>query len=168
MSNWARKKSGLYADGWDKVGSLIEYTPPILEVETEDFRAGGMDMSVPMDMGMAAMEASFTIGEDKDILSMFGIKKNGKKIPLYIRSHLENDITGEKKSVKEELRGIITKIDQGTKTSGSFTPMTVSIKLSYYKYEMDEQIIHEIDPLNLIRTIDGVDQLADTRASLGK
>ncbi|NAX00012.1 MULTISPECIES: phage major tail tube protein [unclassified Vibrio] len=168
MSNWARKYQGLYADGKEKIASLLEYTPPVPEVLTEEFRGGGMDMAISMDMGMAAMEASFSIGEDPDILALFGIKKDGKKVPFFIRSHLENDVTGAKKTVIEELRGLVSKIDHGTKSGGTFTGTTVTIKPSYYKYEVDGTIIHEFDPINMIRTINGVDQLAEARASLGK
>ncbi len=168
MSNWARKYQGLYADGKEKIASLIEYTPPVPEILTEDFRSGGMDMPVSMDMGMAAMESTFTIGEDPEILTLFGIKEDGKKIPFFIRSHLENDFTGETKNVIEELRGKVTKIDHGTKSGGSFSPTTITIKPMYYKYESDGTTIHEFDPVNMVRIINGVDQLASARASLGK
>lgn len=168
MSNWARKYQGLYADGKEKIASLIEYTPPVPEILTEEYRAGGMDIAISMDMGMAAMEASFTIGEDPDILALFGIKEDGKKVPFFIRSHLENDVSGATKTVVEELRGLVSKIDNGTKSGGSFTATTVTIKPSYYKYEVGGTTIHEFDPINMIRIVNGVDQLAEARASLGK
>lgn len=168
MSNWVRKYQGLYADGKDKVGSLLEYTPPVAEILTEEYRAGGMDMPISMDMGMAAMESGFTIGEDKDILSLFGIKVNGGVIPFFILSHLENDVTGEERSVVEEIRAKVVKIDNGTKTPGSVTPTSVTLKPQYYRYESDGTTIHEFDPINMVRTINGVDQLATARSSIGK
>ncbi|PNH90832.1 phage major tail tube protein [Vibrio diazotrophicus] len=168
MSNWARKYQGLYADGKEKIASLIEYTPPVPEVLNEEFRGGGMDMAISMDMGMAAMESSFTIGEDPDILALFGIKSEGKKIPFFIRSHLENDVTGDTKTVEEEIRGKVTKIDHGTKSGGSFTATTVTIKPTYYKYVSGGRTIHEFDPVNMVRIVNGVDQIAAARASLGK
>lgn len=167
MSNWARKYQGLYADGKEKIASLIEYTPPVPEILTEEFRSGGMDMPISMDMGMAAMEASFTIGEDPDVLALFGIKEESST-SFFVRAHLENDVTGGTKTVIEELRGKVTKIDHGTKSGGSFSPTTVTIKPSYYKYESGGTTIHEFDPINMVRTINGVDQLASARKSLGK
>ena len=168
MSNWARKYQGLYADGREKIASLLEYTPPVPTVITEDFRAGGMDMAISMDMGMEKLEASFTIGEDPDILGLFGIKQDAKQVPIFIRSHLENDITGEQKTVIEELRCKVVSIDMGTKTAGSFSPTTVTLSPMYYKYESGGKVIWELDPINMVRIINGVDQLAKARASLGK
>ena len=168
MSNWARKYQGLYADGKEKVGSMLEYTPPVPEILTEEYRAGGMDMPISMDMGMAAMEASFTIGEDEDVLNLFGIKKNSKEIPFFIRSLIENDVTGEKRQIVEEIRAKVTKIDNGTKSAGSFSATTVTLKPSYYRYESNGKVIHEFDPINIVRIINGVDQLADARVALGK
>ncbi|WP_019275459.1 phage major tail tube protein [Vibrio coralliilyticus] len=170
MSNFARKYQGLYADGREKVSSLLEYTPPVPTVITEDFRAGGMDMAISMDMGMEKLEASFTIGEDPDILGLFGIKQNGKQVPIFIRSHLENDITGEKHTVIEELRCKVVSIDMGTKTAGSVSPTTVTLSPMYYKYHIEQTgfVVWEIDPINMVRIVNGVDQLADARASLGK
>ena len=84
-----------------------------------------------------------------------------------IRSHLENDETGETKAVVEELRGIITKLVPGTKSGGAFQTTAFEIKLSYYKYESDGTTIHEIDPVNMVRIINEIDQLEEARANLG-
>jgi P2 family phage contractile tail tube protein len=166
MSNWVRKYQGLYIDSIQKVGSMIEYTAPVLEIITEDFRAGGMDAAVPMDMGMNPLTASFTAGEDADMLARFGIK-DGSKVPVFIRSHLEDEVTGATKTVIEELRGLLTKVDHGTKTSGAFQATTFEMKLFYYRYEADGSNVHEIDPVNMVRLINGTDQLVEARAALG-
>ncbi|MCV9986413.1 phage major tail tube protein, partial [Burkholderia pseudomallei] len=39
--------------------------------------------------------------------------------------------------------------------------------LSYYEAAIDGAVIHEIDAFNMIRVIDGVDQLAEVRKALG-
>lgn len=167
MSNFVRKYQALYIAGAQKVGSLTDYTPPVLEVLTEDFRSAGMDSPVPMDMGMAPMVASFTISEDPVVLGMFGIKVVGQMVPLFIRSHLEDEETGETKPVIETLRGIISKVDPGTKSAGTHQATTVEIKLSYYANLVGKVLIHEIDPKNMVRRINGIDQLAAARSSLG-
>ena len=170
MSNWVRKYQGLYADGREKISSLIEWTPPVPTIITEGFRAGGMDMEIDMDMGMEKLSASFTIGEDPDILGLFGIKQNAKQVPIFIRSHMENDITSEKHTVIEELRCKVVSIDMGTKSAGSFSPTTVTLSPMYYKYHIEQsgKVIWEIDPVNMVRIVNGVDQLTEARASLGK
>lgn len=170
MSKWTRKYQGLYADGKEKISSLIEWTPPVPTIITEGFRSGGMDMEIDMDMGMEKLSASFTIGEDPDILSLFGIKQNAKQVPIFIRSHLENDVTGDKHTVIEELRCKVVSIDMGTISVGSSSSTTVTLSPMYYKYHIEETglVVWEIDPINMVRIVNGVDQLADARASLGK
>lgn len=39
--------------------------------------------------------------------------------------------------------------------------------MTYYKLEIDGRVMFEIDPVNCVRVIDGVDQLAAERAALG-
>lgn len=166
MSNWARKYSGLFIGGRSKVGDVIDYTAPVLEVVTEDFRAGGMDMPISMDMGMNPIAASWTMGEDPDVLNLFGLKQNSDTA-VFVRSTLENDATGDVKQVEEELRGQITKVDPGSWAGGKFTPTTFEIKLRYYRKSIDGAIIHEIDPINMVRTVNGVNQLEKHKFILG-
>ncbi|AIW21358.1 phage major tail tube protein [Vibrio coralliilyticus] len=167
MSNWVRKKYGLYIAGRDKVGAIVDHTPPVLEVITEDFVSGGMDMPIPMDMGMNPISTSWTMGEDTDTLRLFGLIP-GKKVTVFVRGLLMDDESGDTKEVIEEYRGILTKIDRGTYSPNSSAPYTYEMKLSYYRYEVNGEDIHEIDPKNMIRKIDGVDQLAAARKALGK
>ncbi|WP_305817500.1 phage major tail tube protein [Photobacterium leiognathi] len=166
MSNWARKYSGLFIGGRSKVGDVVDYTAPVLEVVTEDFRAGGMDMPIAMDMGMNAISAGWTMGEDPDVLGLFGLKQ-GADMAVFVRSTLENDATGEVKQVVEELRGQLTKVDNGTWSAGKYTPTTFEMKLRYYKKIIDGTVIHEIDPVNMVRTINGVNQLEKHKFILG-
>ena len=55
---------------------------------------------------------------------------------------------------------------------GSWKPgdkgtLNVMMALSYYKLTHSGQVMIEIDPTNLVRIIDGQDQLQQTRAHLG-
>ncbi|MNR67663.1 Phage tail tube protein FII [compost metagenome] len=42
-----------------------------------------------------------------------------------------------------------------------------ALKLVYYKLEIDGRVMYEIDPINMIQVVDGVDQLAAERSALG-
>jgi P2 family phage contractile tail tube protein len=42
-----------------------------------------------------------------------------------------------------------------------------AIKAVYYKLEIDGRVMYEIDPLNMIQVVDGVDQLAAERSAVG-
>lgn len=166
MSKFVRKYNGVYIDGMDKVSDVTEYTPPKLTVITEDYRAGGMDMATPMDMGMEPMEATIVMTEDPSVLGLFGLR-GGRHVPIFVQSVLEDDDTGTITGQVEELRGKITSIDEGSKGAG-FQATTLTMKLTYYKRQIDGKTIHEIDPPNMVRVINGVDQLADYRRLLGR
>lgn len=167
MSKYIRKAQGLYIDGKEKIGSMTEYTPPVLEEITDDFRAGGMPVAVPVSLGLNPLSASISVTEDPEILTLFGVKRN-HHLAVFVRALIEDDETGDKKEVVEELRGKFTKVDRGTLNTGNINGTTMEMKLSYYKYEIDGKTITEIDPKNMVWIQDGEDMWADERAALGK
>lgn len=160
------KNINLFVDGRGYAGQLQDYTPPVLTVQTEDWRGGGMDAAEAMDMGMEPLESSFNlISYDREILAQFGVAE-GNEIPFTARGALES-VDGTVKSVIHKMRGKITVIDSGTWQPGQMAPMAVTVRLNYYSLEHDGQLIHEIDVRNMIRTINGTDRLAEIRAALG-
>ena len=64
----------LSVDGVGYAGRVTELTLPTLTIATEEYRAGGLDAPVEIDMGMEALTASFTLAEyDLDVLKRFGL-----------------------------------------------------------------------------------------------
>lgn len=160
------KNLNLFVDGRGYAGQIQDYTPPALTVQTEDFRAGGMDTSESIDMGMEPLEASFNlIAYDRDILSQFGLAA-GNDIPVTARGALES-YDGTVKAVVHKMRGKITSIDSGTWSPGAPAPIGITMRLSYYQTEHDGQVIHEIDVNKMTRIINGTDRLAEIRSALG-
>lgn len=161
------KDINLFVDGRGHAGKVDEFDPPKLTVKTEDFRPGGMDMPVKVDMGMEPMECKFTLSSaDRETLKLFGLVK-GEPTPLTLRGSQEDDRTGEAEAVVHHLRGRITEVDWGTWKPGEKGPCTLMAALRYYKVEVGGEVTIEIDPENMKRVIDGVDQLAERRAALG-
>lgn len=160
------KNINLFVDGRGYAGQLQDYTPPVLTVQTEDWRAGGMDAAEALDMGMEPLEASFNlIAYDRAVLAQFGVAE-GNEIPFTARGALES-VDGTVKPVVHKMRGKITSIDSGTWQPGQMAPMATTMRLHYYSMEHDGQVIHEIDIRNMIRIINGTDRLAEIRAALG-
>lgn len=156
----------LFVDGRGYAGNVSEYTPPALAVQIEDFRAGGMDAPLGLDMGMEALEASFILtAYDSDVLRLFGIK-SGLSTNLTARGSVES-FDGTVKAAIHRLRGRLVRVERGAWTPGQQAPVTINVRLEYFREELDGVLIHEIDIPNMTRIIDGVDQLADRRAALG-
>lgn len=160
------KNINLFVDGRGYAGQIDEYSAPDLSIQTEDFRGGGMDTSVAIDMGMEALETSFSlIAYDADVLSLFGVAE-GQQVPFTARGALES-YDGTVKPVIHTMRGRITKLARGTWKPGDKPSLQVTMRLDYYKEEVNGVLISEIDAVNMIRIVAGVDRLAAQRAALG-
>nr|VFK48182.1 MAG: hypothetical protein BECKTC1821E_GA0114239_11055 [Candidatus Kentron sp. TC]VFK50703.1 MAG: hypothetical protein BECKTC1821D_GA0114238_111715 [Candidatus Kentron sp. TC]VFK59839.1 MAG: hypothetical protein BECKTC1821F_GA0114240_10385 [Candidatus Kentron sp. TC] len=82
------KKMTLFVDGFGMAGKVAELTPPKLTMKTEEFRGGGMDVPVDIEMGMEKLEAAFTLkGYNAEVLKRFGLAP-GKQVPLTLRGSL--------------------------------------------------------------------------------
>lgn len=159
------KNINLFVDGRGYAGHVRSVTPPALTLQTEEFRAGGMDMPMDVTMGMEKMEASFELSTyDKDVLSMFAITE-GSNVPLTFRAALES-FDGTVTPVVMKMRGKITSIDPGTWTPGELAPLTATMTLTYFKQEHGGDVIHEIDVENMVRIINGTDALEAIRRAL--
>lgn len=160
------KNINLFVDGKGYAGQIDEYNPPDLTLTTEDYRGGGMDAPVAIEMGQEAMETSFSlISYDRDLLALWGIAE-GETVPLIVRGALES-FNGTVKPVRHEMRGKITSLGRGTWAAGQKPALTITMRLVYYRELHDGQVIHEIDIENMIRVVNGRDRLAAQRAALG-
>lgn len=160
------KNLNLFVDGRGYAGQIDEYNPPDLAIQVEDYRGGGMDAPVALDMGQEALETSFAlIAYDADVLALWGVAE-GQSVPFVARGALES-YDGTVKAVVHTMRGKITNIAPGTWSPGQKPAMTITMRLDYFKQEHNGVILHEIDVVNMIRTINGVDRLAQQRAALG-
>lgn len=161
-----RKNFNLFVDGRGYAGQVEEFNPPKLTLQTEDFRAGGMDLPIKITMGMDAMDCDFSLkAYDRDVLALFGVV-DGASVPLVVREALESH-DGTVTEVVRTMRGKITELDEGTSKPGTIPLLKVTMSLTYYKMQHGGRVIHEIDAENMVRVISGVDALLAMRAALG-
>lgn len=160
------KNMNLFVDGFGFAGNVEEFKPPKLALKTDDYRAGGMDAPVSIEMGMEGLECSFVLkGHFPEVLRKWGVIEENK-VQLTARGSLES-YSGTVIPVKINLRGTITEVEDGAWKPGENNTQTFTMKLDYYKRVQDGWVLHEIDIPNMIRIIDGVDQLAKRRNALG-
>lgn len=156
----------LFVDGRGYAGNVTEYSPPDLTILTEDFRAGGMDGPVALDMGMEALEASFVLSAyDADVLILWGVVE-GERVNFTARGAVESADGTVKPSI-HRMRGRIASVARGTWQPGQMAPLTITVRLEYYAEELNGVQLHEIDLPNMVRRVNGTDQLAARRAALG-
>ena len=160
------KNFNLFVDGRGYAGQIEEYTPPVMTLQIEEFRAGGLDTPEPVEMGQEAMQASFAmIAMDANALSVWGLTQ-GAIIPVTARGALE-DADGTVRAIVHRLRGKITELNQGTWTPGTKPQVTITMRVTYFEERVNDEQLREIDTENMVRRIRGVDQLEAQRAALG-
>jgi P2 family phage contractile tail tube protein len=161
-----RKNFNLFVDGRGYAGQVDEFNAPKLTLQTEEFRAGGMDLPIDVTMGMEKLVADFSLkAYDRNVLALFGVVE-GSNVPLSVREALES-FDGTVTPVVHTMRGKITELDPGTSKPGELPMLKATLTLTYYKMQHGEQVVHEIDAENMVRVINGVDTLANIRNALG-
>ena len=158
--------TNMFVDGISLQGDVPGLTLPKLTLKTDEYRGGGMDAPIEIDMGMEKLEASFTTnGVRKEVLKFFGLADQTS-----FNGSFRGAFKGQKGAVKAviaTLRGGLKEVDPGDWKPGDKGEFKYALTVSYYKLEIDGRVMYEIDPLNSIRIVDGVDQLAAVRSALG-
>lgn len=161
-----RKNFNLFVDGRGYAGQADEFNAPKLTLQTEEFRAGGMNLPIDVTMGMEKLVCDFSLKSyDKNVLALFGIVE-GSNVPLTVREALES-YDGTVTPVVHTMRGKITEIDPGTSKPGELAPLKVTMSLAYYKMKHGDTVVHEIDAENMVGVINGTDLLEGFRSALG-
>ncbi|WP_264376306.1 MULTISPECIES: phage major tail tube protein [unclassified Wolbachia] len=160
------KNFNVFVDGRGYAGKIDEITLPKLTIKTEEYRAGGMDIPINIDMGMEKLEAELTFAEyDSELFRLFGLIDNNA-VSLTLRGGLQVS-NSEAESVVVNLRGLFKELDFGSWKPAEKATLKCTVAANYYKLTIDGRELIEIDAENMIRKIDGVDQMTSMRTALG-
>lgn len=158
----------LMADGRSYIGLIQNFEAPKIQKKTEEILNGGMGGAVEIDMHFEKMECSWTANEHiAQMIALFGIADQ-QGVMLRINLAVENCAPGTStEPVTYVVRGIVKEIDDGTAEMGKKTEIKYSMALSYYKKEVNNVPILEIDFINYVYRVNGIDKYAARRAALG-
>lgn len=161
------KNCNLFNDGNNYLGQIEEVTLPKLSRKMEDWRGGGMDGAVQADMGQDNIELQWTAGGVLDTaLRQYGVTRVGGCL-LRFAGAFQRDDTGDVDAVEVVVRGRHKEIDFGSAKPGDHTQHKFTTACSYYKLSMNGSVLVEIDLLNMVFNVGGVDRLADQRRAIG-
>ena len=160
------KNFSLFVDGRGLAGTVSTLTLPTLTTKMEEFRGGGMDAPVEIDMGMEKLEASFELFDyEENVLGLYGLA-DGAATQLTARGALRRD--GEAAvAMVVNMTGVIKAMEPGDWQAGEQTTMTCQVALRYLKITVGGTEAIEIDKVNMIRRINGADQLESIRSAIG-
>lgn len=163
------KNLNLFNDANSYVGVVKSVTLPSLGRKMESYRGGGMNGPVKADLGFSDDGIQFewkTGGLDLIALRQFGAV-NASGIALRFAGAFQQDDTGDVSAVEVVMRGRHETIEMGDNQPGEDTEHSITTTCSYYKLIVDNEEIIEIDLLNFIEKVNGVDMLEKQRAAIG-
>lgn len=161
------KNLNLFGNGESYLGQVVELKLPTLTRSMEDYRGGGMSGPVKIDNGQEAleMEAKFG-GFMRSVLQQYGATRHDAVQWRYAGAYQRDD-TGAVDSVEVVTRGRFSEIDMGTAKPGEGTEFSAKFTCSYFKLVVNGATLIEIDLVNMIEIVNGVDRLAEQRRAIG-
>ena len=150
-------------------GLVKSVTLPALGRKMEAYRGGGMNGPVKADLGFSDDGIQFewkTGGLDLISLRQFGAV-NASSVALRFSGPYQQDDTGETSNVEVVVRGRHETIEMGDAQPGEDTEHSMTTTCSYYKLTVDGEEIIEIDLLNFVEKVNGVDMLEKHRTGMG-
>lgn len=161
------KHMNIFEDGVSYIGQAKEISTPKLALKTESYRGGGMLAEVEIDMGLEKLELEITFGGlMPDTVKKFGVAKLDG-VQLRFAGSYQSEDTGTVDAIEIAMRGRYTEIDPDKAKAGDDTEMKVKAALTYYKLSINGADIVEIDVVNMIYIVNGVDRMAEHRKAIG-
>lgn len=160
------KNFNLFVDGRGYAGVIEQLTLPKLTTQMEEYRGGGMDAPVEIDLGQEKLECTFQMFEyDPNVMRLWGLA-DGAATQVTARGALRRD--GEAAvAMVVNMRGVVKEMDAGDWVAGDKTAGQFMMALRYIKIAVDGQDLIEVDVVNMIRKVGGADQLESIRAAIG-
>lgn len=155
-----------FGNGASYLGIVSQFEQPKLAIETEDYRGGGFIGAVKLDKGVAAMEATLTFGgHEVGLIRTFGTTAiDGTRLRLVCAYRADDGSAAQ--AVEIYIGGRFTEIDMGTDKPGDQTEHKYTAALSYYRRVVNGRVEVEIDFIQGVFVVDGIDRYAEIMAIL--
>jgi hypothetical protein len=160
------KNFNQFSDGDSYLGQVAEIELPKLTLATEEWRGGGMLAAIDVNMGLEKLEMTSKYGGlVVGVLRRFGQLGVDGTMQRFVGAYQQDD-TGGVVAAELVTRGLHTEIDPGTAKVKDKTEWSVKSTLSYLKWTIQGRVEVEIDVLDNVFIVGGVDRLAAIRAAL--
>lgn len=157
------KAFNAYVDGDSYSGRCDTATLPQLALVMEEHRAGGMDAPIKLELGMEAMTSTLVLSDYSErIIPLIGVPE----VPIVLRGAVQAQGQAAQ-AVVVNMRGMLATTEFSEWSPGSKSTKTLTYELSYFRFRQNDVELAEIDIINMVRRIGGIDQLAGQRAAIG-
>ncbi|WP_337049271.1 phage major tail tube protein [Serratia fonticola] len=163
------KHFNVFLNGVDYHGVAESVTLPKITRKLEAWRGAGMNGPAHIDMGLddEALSMNWALGgfDEEPYKQMGRAVVDG--VMVRFAGSIQRDDTAETMPVEVVVRGRHKEIDSGDSKEGENTSLKISTVCTYYKLTMGGKDIIEIDVVNMIEKVDGVDLMAAHRKNIG-
>lgn len=161
------KNTNVYFEGGSWAGKFDEVTFSKLARKLEAYRGGGMGAEIDIDLGYDMPKPEVTLKEQMPEL----LKKWGEcaadGVLLRILAGANSDGPNcPHDTIEFVMRCRPMEIDFGSWKGGNLTDKKVQLTTSYFKYVLNDETLIELDPVNLIENIGGVDRTEKLRTAI--
>ena len=161
------KQFNVFNDGQSYLGVAKQIELPKLSMAGEEYRGSGMLAPVDTDMGLEKLEMTSTYGGIVvGVMRQFGLTRVDGAMLRFVGAYQADD-TGLPTAAELVTRGRHKELDPGSAEAGSDTEWKVSSTLSYLKWTVNGVVEVEIDVMNAVYRIGGIDRMAEIRAIIG-
>lgn len=160
------KDMNLFSEGETFRGIATSVTLPKLTRKLEDYRGAGMDGTVKLDQGAEAMELEFTLGgPERSILRQYALPGVAGTYLRFVGAW-QDEGTGAVDVIEATVRGRYEELDLGEMKPGEGGEFKNKFQCAYFRLDWNGEELIEIDVLNGVLRVDGVDRLAAITAAL--
>lgn len=161
--------ANVYVNGTSTHGQASEVSLPEIQFSKGEYKALGLIGTPAFFNGIEKMEATIKWNYPENDVQI-ACANPRKSVDLMVRSNKMIYVNGDLDSevpVIVFLRGTSNNHGTGNYKAKEDTDLSTKLDITYMKQVVNGQEIIEIDVLNNIFRIDGVDQLADYKKNLG-
>ena len=156
-----------HVDGFDARLVIDEITPPVVRDLVEELKAGGLMAGMDIPLGLQKLESGFKVNaRSRELMKQVGMTP-GKFVRPTFRGVSISEVDGTQQNETIVMQGRLN-IEGDTWSASSLNKLDYKIgSIKYYKHLINGSSLYEIDLINFICIVDGVDQWADLRSGLG-
>ena len=157
----------VHGEGESFIGEAKTFTRPPLEMEGEDWRGSGIIAPIKLFNGLQALEVEHSYGGEIPALNRSFAAPALDASQLRFTGAYQHGVSQAYEHVEVTVRGRTYAIDPGADEIGGDSEATYKTTCVYYKQVRNGVVEYEIDILNKVFLVGGVDRMAEERRILG-
>lgn len=150
-----------------KIGESPGFQPPNIKLQVEEFRGGGMDVTVEIPFGIEKIEFEFDLHTwDADVFQSMGYGPGELDCPINFQGYLKSPYKADGK-VLIKTKSLIKEIKPSKVQTGKKTELTVNCVAHQYEHYINDKEIEFVSAFDKVYRIGGTDKNTAARAALG-